>query len=183
MELILILGPMKSGKSFDLISHFAPLQYTDIPFELYQSARNVRDAEIWSRNGISLKAKKVHDLSETLQSDAKVIGIDEVHMFEEDNATYVDELLKRGVKVIVSGLDTSYQGNMFGIVKRLLELGPTEVTYRKSVCEECRVPNAIYTQVFKDNKPLFKGDPVLPEDGTYIYKPVCRNCFVRESVV
>ena len=82
MELTLILGPMKSGKSFDLISHFAPLKYTNIPFALYQSAKNVRDAEIWSRNGISLEAKKVHDLSETLASCAKVIGIDEVHMFE-----------------------------------------------------------------------------------------------------
>ena len=179
MELILILGPMKSGKSFDLISHFAPLKYTNIPFALYQSAKNVRDAEIWSRNGISLKAKKVHDLSETLASCAKVIGIDEVHMFEEKNAEYVDELLKRGVKVIISGLDTSYQGEMFGIVKRLFELGPMQVTYKRAVCEACKIPDAVYTQVFKEGKPLFEGDPVLPEDGTYEYKPVCRNCFVR----
>jgi len=179
MELILILGPMKSGKSFDLISHFAPLKYTDIPFALYQSAKNVRNAEIWSRNGISLKAKKVHNLSETLKSDAKVIGIDEVHMFNEKNAEYIEELLKRGVRVIISGLDTSYKGEMFGIVKRLFELGPLQVTYKRAVCEACKMPNAIYTQVFEEGKPLFEGDPVLPEDGTYTYKPVCRNCFVR----
>jgi len=37
MELILILGPMKSGKSFDLISYFMPLKYTNINFSLYQA--------------------------------------------------------------------------------------------------------------------------------------------------
>lgn len=182
MHLTLILGPMKSGKSFELISHFAPLKYTNIPFALYQSARNVREEAIWSRSGITISAKKVHSLAEALESNIKVLGLDEAHMFDPGNAEIVEKLLKMGVKVIASGLDTDYQGRMFEIIKRLMELGPAEIKYKRAVCERCRMPDAVYTQVFKMGEPLLAGAPaVIPEDGTYTYRPVCRRCFVRQK--
>jgi thymidine kinase len=124
MDLTLILGPMKSGKSYDLISYFAPLKYTTIPYVLYQSQRNVRDEQVTSRNGVALAAQKISDLKEALLGDWRVVGIDETHMFPASTVEIVEELLKRGVKVIVSGLDLDYRGHMFEIVKGLLELGP-----------------------------------------------------------
>jgi thymidine kinase len=54
---------MKSGKSYDLISYFAPLKYTTIPHVLYQSQRNVRDEQVTSRNGVALAAQKISDTS------------------------------------------------------------------------------------------------------------------------
>ncbi|OGH91191.1 MAG: hypothetical protein A2534_04415 [Candidatus Magasanikbacteria bacterium RIFOXYD2_FULL_39_9] len=180
MDLTLILGPMKSGKSFDLISHFAPLKYTDIPFVLYQSARNVRDQHISSRNGVVIEAEKVSTLADALQKDFAVVGIDEIHMFDPADVAVVSQLLNKGVKVVAAGLDIDYQGKMFDIVKALLELGPREVKYKKAVCEICRQPNAVYSQVFNKGVPLTGGmPPVIPDDGTFTYQPVCRNCFVR----
>jgi len=88
MELILILGPMKSGKSFELISYFMLLQYADIPFKVLQSAKNVRDQSVWSRNGVFLQAEKATDLREALEGNLKVVGIDEVHMFAESDAIF-----------------------------------------------------------------------------------------------
>lgn len=182
MDLTLILGPMKSGKSFDLISHFAPLKYTDIPFVLYQSARNVRDEHISSRNGVVIPAEKVSTLSEALDKNFAVVGIDEIHMFDPKDVPVVAELLNRGVKVVAAGLDIDYQGKMFDIVKSLMELGPKEVKYKKAVCEICRQPNAVYSQVFNKGVPLTGGmPPVIPDDGTFTYQPVCRNCFVKIS--
>jgi thymidine kinase len=99
MDLTLILGPMKSGKSFDLISHFAPLEYTDIPFGLFQSARHVRDATIRSRTGAGLAAEKLSSLAPLLDRDYQVVGIDEVHMFAPEEAEIVATLLRRGVRV------------------------------------------------------------------------------------
>lgn len=58
MNLTLILGPMKSGKSYELISLFAPLNYTKLKFGLYQSERNVRDSFVASRNGVQLGSGK-----------------------------------------------------------------------------------------------------------------------------
>jgi thymidine kinase len=166
--------------SFELISHFAHLRYTDISFGLYQSAKNIRNENVWSRNGVQIEAKKIKSLSEISEKDLKVVGIDEVHMFPEKEIEIIEKLLKRGSKVIVSGLDLDYRGEMFGTIKRLFELGPAEVKYKKAVCENCKSPTAIYTQIFKGERTVLEGlPPVVPEDGSYIYKPVCRNCFIK----
>ena len=140
MDLTLILGPMKSGKSYDLISFFAPLKYTNIPYALYQSARNVRDEKVSSRNGVNLEAKKVLSLEEALHSNYQVVGVDETHMFGAEDIEVVRELLKNKVKVIISGLDLDYRGKMFEIIKGFFELGPKEVRYRRAVCELCKSP-------------------------------------------
>lgn len=179
MDLTIILGPMKSGKSFDLISYFAPLQYTNIPHVLYQSNRNVRDEHISSRNGVIIKAKKINSLSEALDENFSVVGIDELHMFDPKDVATVAELLNRGIKIVAAGLDMDYRGKMFDIVKGLLELGPKEVRYKRAVCELCRQPSAVYSQVFTKGLPLTAGMPsIIPDDGTFTYQPVCRHCFV-----
>lgn len=182
MELILILGPMKSGKSFELINYFAPLQYTEMSYGLYQSEKNIRDENIWSRNGIQIKATKVKSLTELLKENKRVIGLDEIHMFNEKDADIVDKLLKDGVKVIASGLDMDYRGKMFPIVQNFLSLGPIKVKYKRAVCEICKDPQAIYTQIFENFLPVTGGLPsVIPDDGTYSYQPVCRQCFKKAS--
>lgn len=179
-DFTLILGPMKSGKSYDLISQLAPLQYTDIPFGVFHSTRNVRDETVMSRNGAKLVGEKISRLSTIDASKYKVIGIDEVHMFEPEDATAISQWLNDDICVVCSGLDMDYRGNLFDIIQRLLELGPHEVHYKRAVCEVCRQPNAVYTQVFHNGIPVTSGlPPVLPEDGTYTYQPVCRQCFKR----
>jgi len=176
---------MKSGKSFDLISRFAHLKYTKIPFGLFNSSKNIRDKQIFSRNGgLELEAKKVVSLSEINADKFKIIGIDEVHMFDEQDALAIDRFLRRGVEVVVSGLDLDYQGRLFGVVKKLLELGPKEIKYRQAVCENCQNTEAVYTQIFKNGEVVLGGLPrVMPEDGKYDYKPLCRLCFVKNIKV
>lgn len=73
-------------------------------------------------------------------------------MFKEKDIDILEKLLKRGVKIIASGLDTDYRGKMFSVIKRLLELGPKEVKYKRAVCEVCKKPDAVYTQVYKGKK-------------------------------
>lgn len=171
---------MKSGKSFDLISHFSPLQYTHSKYALFQPLRNVRDVGIESRSGLFINAQKIQSLGEIEDGDFSVVGIDEVHMFEPDDALAVGKLLSRDIEVIVSGLDTDYQGRMFEVVKRLFELGPHEVRYKRAVCNECKNFSATHTQVYSKGVPLTSGmPPVIPDDGTFTYEPLCRRCFVR----
>lgn len=180
MDLTLILGPMKGGKTYELISFFAPLSYTNIKYCLYQSARNVRDSFIESRNGAQLKAKKIARLSEILDDDVEVVGIDEIHMFEEADVPAIETLLRRGVRVVASGLDTDYQGKLFIIIAKLIELCPRTINYHRAVCELCRKPDAVYTQILKTGEPVIAGlPPVVPDDGSFTYRPACRSCFVK----
>ncbi len=181
MELFLILGPMKSGKSFELINYFLPLNYTNIKFGLYQPVKNKRNENVWSRNGISIKAKKIKSLKEILNKKEKIIGIDEIHMFSERDVETINVLLKQNRKIIVSGLDLDYRGKMFPIIKRLFEMGPKKVKYKKAVCELCKKPEAVYTQILKNNKPILSGlSSIIPDDGKYVYMPVCRKCFINK---
>lgn len=182
MELTLILGPMKSGKSLELIGYFAPLEYTDLKFGLFQSARNVRDEYVQSRHGIKIQAKKINSLFDILPECPKdIVGIDEVHMFKETDAPAIRELLDKNVKIVASGLDTDYRGKLFKIITRLLELGPKEIKYKRAVCDTCRHPSAIYTQILQNMKPVVEGlPPVVPDDGSYAYRSACRQCFARK---
>jgi thymidine kinase len=181
MELTLILGPMKSGKSMDLIGYFAPYAYSDRTFALYQPMSNVRDQQIHSRNGIHLDANKVASLKDALGKGYSAIGVDEMHMFPAEEADVVAQLLREGTKVVICGLDTDPWGELFAIIKRLLELGPNEVRYKRAACDDCHKPDAIYTQVLHHGEPVGHDvPPVLPDDGTYSYKAVCRECFVRK---
>jgi thymidine kinase len=179
MKLHLILGPMKSGKSLKLIAYFQKLQKKGSPFSLFQPLKNVRDDNINSRDGISMKAAKIKSLFEIPKSAGTTVGLDEVHMFEPGDYRAVKSLLQESVTVVASGLDKDYRGKTFTIVENLLRLEPERVEYRKSICERCGNREAVYTQIFKDGKPVLKGlPPVVPDDGTYIYKPVCASCFV-----
>lgn len=181
MPLTLILGPMKSGKSRILIEHFLGLEKTNTPFALFQSALNVRDEKIRSRDGIEMDGKKVHTLAEALKLDVRAVGIDEIHMFDEQEADIIARLLERSIEVVAAGLPTDYRGQMFAIVRRLLELKTIEMRYHHAVCEVCRIPKAVYTQVLRGDIPMTDGlPPSLPEDGTYLYKPVCGRCFVKK---
>ena len=182
MDLIMVLGPMKSGKSFDLISYFAPLKYSDIKFGLFQSVRNVRDEGVRSRNGNTLHSQKINSLKTIVDCDYQVIGIDEIHMFDDEESDNIHALLKKGVKVIVAGLDTDYRGRLIDIISRLMALGPREIRHKRAVCEHCRTTDAVYTQVYYLDKPIIGGMPsVIPEDGTFSYKPVCRHCFIQDK--
>ncbi len=180
MNLTLILGPMKSGKTLELISRISPLKFMPVKFALFQPIRNVRDADVESRVGAALAGKKVKSLKEILDFDLEIVGIDEAHMFLPEDIAAVERLLRRQTQVIVSGLDLDYKGKLFDTVSRLIELGPREIIYKRSVCEKCFKYNGVYTQIFKNDDPVVEGlPPVVPDDGTYQYKPVCRDCFAR----
>ncbi len=180
MNLTLILGPMKSGKSFDLISYFSPLQYTTSKYALYQPKRNVRDEKIESRSGLFIEAKKISSIREALDEKWSVVGIDEIHMFDPLDTVYIHDLLTRGTDVVVSGLDMDYRGHLFEIVHKLFELGPREVRYKRAVCHLCKGYSATQTQIYNNKIAVTEGIPtVIPDDGTFTYEPTCRMCFVR----
>lgn len=180
-SLKLILGPMASGKSLELISHFSSLRYTKIKYGLFQSALNVREDEVKSRNGISLPAKKIKSIGEILEDgDYEIVGIDEGHMFMESDIKYVKKLLTNGTDVIVSMLAMDYRGEMTRMAKLFLELGPIEAKFKTAACSECYKLGAAHTQIFyrDTGKPVLGDLPqIIPDDGSYIYRPVCLKCF------
>lgn len=183
VDLTVVLGPMKSGKSLELVSQVAPLAFSHVSHRVFQSSRHGRDAQVVSRSGGTLPTVKVDTLADVLCEQLEVVGIDEVHMFTREDVAAVEQLLARGTKVIVCGIDTDHRGRLFDTVAALLELGPAQVIYRRSVCDVCRDFCAVYTQVLAGDEP-FTADlsgAALPDDGTFTYEARCRSCFVRPA--
>lgn len=179
-----VLGPMKSGKSLELISLLSPLQYTRVRHRIYQSARHVRDTGVTSRSGGVLTTTKTLSLAVALEEDLDVVAVDEVHMFDPADIEVIDRLLVRGTRVVVAGIDLDHRGELFAPVRALLELGPDAVSYRRAVCDVCRDFSATHTQVLRSGVPFLDhlgGSEALPDDGTFTYEARCRTCFVRPS--
>ena len=177
MGLTLIIGPMKSGKSLELIARVAPYEFANKKVLYVKSSKDVRDQGITSRAGINTKAVHVSSLSE-VKNHVDVIGIDEVHMFDEDDAKYIDEWLNNGKEVFASGLDLDYSATITPMVRRLVELKPELILTKTAVCEACHEYRALFTQIIHKGKPVLGGlPPIVPEDGTYIYQARCRNCY------
>lgn len=176
----LILGPMKSGKSLELIARVAPYTFANQAVLYLQPAANVRDEGIRSRLGIDVRATRVVSLKDAATRAFDVIGIDEVHMFALKDLMIIEQWILEEKSVFVSGLDLDYRGRMPAIVKGLLELKPDQLIYKIAVCDVCRQYRAQFSQILHDRKPVLSGLPlIIPEDGTYEYQARCRHCFVK----
>ena len=188
-QLILIIGPMKSGKSGDLFSFFGPLGFSNVPWTAYMPSRNTRDNTIWSRMGRGgirfdqSKVYKVDTLDVSLETNDKVIGIDEIHMFDPNQAEIIGKLLAQGKDVVAAGLDMDYRGVVYNIITRLIMIGPDEIIIHQAVCDVCKQWNAHFTQILHNGIPVLEGLPsIIPDDKTheYDYQSRCREHFVRK---
>lgn len=180
MSLTLILGPMKSGKSLELIARISALQYSHLSTVLIQPEKNVREDGIKSRLGIELKALKASNLKDVNVNNFDVIGVDEVFMFDDDGSEAIKGWLKDGKQVLVSSLDLSGMGRIPSMVSRLYRLGPDEVVHKYSICESCKKPGAQFSQILQNGEVVQNLPDVVPEDGTFDYRPVCRDCYFSE---
>ncbi len=177
MSLVLIVGPMKSGKSTELISRVSIYTHSDLRALWVQSALNVRDNGIWSRLGVEIDAEKVDSLKYIDAEGFDVIAVDEIFMFPPEDMKVLNKWLKLGKDVIVSSLDLSAMGRIPETLAEIYKLGPDEIVKKTAVCESCRAIGAQFTQILEGSEPAKDLPDVVPEDGTYEYRPVCRACF------
>lgn len=180
MSLTLIMGPMKSGKSLELIARVAPYEFADKKVLYLQSSKDVRDEGVTSRIGINTKAERVKSLTE-IDNGFDVIAVDEVHMFAPSDAAQIEKWVIEGKQVFLTGLDLDYSATLQPMIKEILQLKPDNLIIKKAVCEVCHRYNAKFTQILHKGKPVLGGLPsVVPEDGTYTYEVRCRKCYIKK---
>ncbi len=181
MSFTLIQGPMKSGKSLELIARTAPLAYAaDMDVVYVQPKQNKREAKITSRVGIAVEAMVVKSLVE-VPGRFNVISVDEINMFEDrkDAAAVAGWLLAKK-EVIVSGLDLDYRGLLMPIMPMLHQLKPDLIITKYAVCDCCGTFPAHFSQILDNDKEILEGlDSYVPEDGTFEYQARCREHFVQ----
>ena len=170
-----ICGSMFSGKTEELIRRMRRAQFAHQRVEIFKPSIDVRYSEedVVSHQGNSILSTPV-DSSQSillLGSGSDVIGIDEAQFFDEGIVSVCNELARRGVRVIVAGLDIDYLGNPFGPMPKLLAIAD-DVTKVHAICVRCGALAYVSHRIVEGDRQVMLGE--MKE-----YEPLCRECYEK----
>ena len=94
-------------------------------------------------------------------------------VFDDEIVPVVQDLAKKGYRVIAAGLDLDFRGEPFGPMPNLLCIAE-QLTKLQAVCAVCGSP-ASRTQRLIDGKPASYHDPVILIGASESYEPRCRH--------
>tara|TARA_Y100000310_G_C20575482_1_gene760192 strand:- start:41 stop:664 length:624 start_codon:yes stop_codon:yes gene_type:complete len=161
-------GPMKSGKTRELINRVDKLNYIeDCKFNLFKPLIDTRDKTVKSRFGeLSYECSFVNEktpygIINRLGKETKLVAIDEAHFFGEGIEKIIEILLKKDINVILAGLDLDFRGEPFGQMPTLLAMAH-EVKKLTAICEYngCSTVST-RTQRLVDGKPAPYNSPII----------------------
>lgn len=172
-----VCGCMFSGKTEELIRRLKRAQIAGQKVEIFKSNVDIRydEFDIISHDASRIRSTPVENSHNILllASDVTVVGIDEAQFFDESIVDVVEELARRGTRVIVAGLDMDYTGKPFGPIPALLARAEY-ITKLHAICMRCGdIANYSYRKTKIDDKILLGEKDV--------YEPRCRSCFYKTS--
>lgn len=168
-----ICGSMFSGKTEELIRRLRRAQIARLNVEIFKPKTDTRydETAVVSHDLNSIQSSPVDHSSSILllSSNTQVVGIDEAQFFDDGLPDICIMLARKGIRVIIAGLDMDFQGKPFGPMPALMSIAE-EVTKVHAVCVMCGSPATFsYRTVASESKIL------LGEKESY--EPRCRLCF------
>src|SRR5919205_2195737 len=173
-----IAGSMFSGKSEELIRRLRRAKIARQKVQVFKPELDSRFAEnqIVSHSEMrhdSANSRSATEILEKVDADTEVVGIDEGQFFDDDLVNVANELARRGIRVIVAGLDQDYTGKPFEPMPQLLAIAEY-ITKTHAICMKCGQP-ANYTQR------TFESEERVAVGGAGMYEARCRSCFVPHA--
>jgi thymidine kinase len=173
-RLIVICGPMFSGKTTELIRRARQARADGETVAVFTPRTDTRsgDGRVRSHDRDHLEAialddpKRIHGAAR----ESTFIVVDEAHFFGGCLAAEVLALVSRGLTVVVAGLERDHRGRPFDPLPALL-CEADEVIKRTTPCARCGAP-AIHSQR------LIASSERIVVGGAESYEPRCRSCFV-----
>lgn len=171
-RLIVVCGPMFSGKSTELIRRLAA-GAAHGPVLAFKPRRDDRyhPNDIAAHTGVTYPAVPVDTASEIGPAAARagVIGIDEAHFFGASLTPVCAALLARGVSLVVAGVERDHRGRPFEPFPSLL-CEADEVIKLSGPCARCGAP-ALHSQR------MVESQDTIVVGGAEAYEARCRACF------
>jgi thymidine kinase len=173
-----ICGSMFCGKTEELIRRARRAVIARQELQVFKPNIDNRYSiqHITSHNGQNIDAQPIQqarEVIEKLSSSTTVIAIDEVQFFDSEIVDVVDQLAKRGIRVIVAGLDTDFRAEPFGSMPQLMSIAE-EVTKLHAICVVCG-EEACRTQRLVNGKPAHYDDPIILVGASEAYEARCRK--------
>ena len=174
----LIVGPMFSGKSEELIRRVNRAVIARQQVQVFKPALDDRyDAvAVASHDGRKVAAvpvASVADIEARLEPETRVVAIDEGQFLSDELVPLALDLADAGKRVIVAGLDLDFRGEPFGPIPALLAQAEA-VEKLTAICRCGRA--ATRTQRLIGGHPAHYSDPVILVGAAESYEPRCRAC-------
>lgn len=141
-RLEVITGPMFSGKSEELMRRVRRARIAGVNALVISHSLDTRAelSAVTSHIGVTVPAVPVGDVASLAEAaraeDFDLIAIDEAQFFGPDLVSAVDDLLARGIDVIVEGLCVTFDGDPFEPLPTFMALAE-DVTKLTAVCTVC----------------------------------------------
>jgi len=189
-----ICGCMYSGKTEELQRRVRRAIIAKQKVLIFKSHRDSRYSEdkITTHSGESIEAVCISaskaqlyrsyssEILTYLTDNVDVVAIDEIQFFDDMIVDVCNELIKRGIRVIVAGLLLDFRGEPFGNhVLNLLAISD-EILKLNAICVYCG-REATRTQRFVNGKPAKWSDPIYMVGGDDLYQAVCREHLIIEK--
>jgi thymidine kinase len=173
-----IAGSMFSGKSEELIRRLRRAKIARQKVQVFKPTIDVRYSHdhIVSHSEMRHESSTVETAAELLskvEKSTEVVGIDEGQFFDNDLIAVANELARRGLRVIIAGLDQDYTGKPFEPMPQLLAIAEY-ITKTHAICVRCGQP-ANYSQR------TFDSEERVAVGAGDRYEARCRRCFVPHA--
>ncbi|NNC95562.1 MAG: thymidine kinase [Chitinophagales bacterium] len=173
-----ICGPMFSGKTEELIRRLKRAQIANLKVEIFKPMIDTRydEENIVSHNENAIPSTPISNSQNMLllSSGTEVIGIDEAQFFDDELPTVCELLARRGIRVIVAGLDMDFKGKPFGQIPNLL-CTAEYITKLHAICVRCGDIASHSYRKTEQEVTLLLGE----KDH---YEPRCRSCFYNDEI-
>ncbi|MAE64800.1 MAG: thymidine kinase [Phycisphaeraceae bacterium] len=169
-----ICGSMFSGKTEELIRRLRRARIAQQNVRIFKPAidRRYDDTDIVSHSDQRILSRVVARAEEILDhcpTAVQVVGIDEAQFFETELVHVCRELARRGVRVIVAGLEQDYRTEPFDTMRAMM-VEAEYLTKSLAICVICGNPAV-------RNQRLSKKSGQIVVGGSDTYEARCRRCY------
>ncbi len=173
-----IAGSMFSGKSEELIRRLRRARIARQKVQVFKPTIDVRYSQdhIVSHSEMRHESSTVETAAELLarvEKGTEVVGIDEGQFFDNELIGVANELARRGLRVIIAGLDQDYTGKPFEPMPQLLAIAEY-ITKTHAICVRCGQPANYSQRTFESQERVAVG-------AGGMYEARCRRCFVPHA--
>lgn len=180
-KLVLIMGPMFSGKTSTLVSELTRYVDVEIPVIYINSYEDTRAEYISTHNSSysnisskikTVKSQQLNEISDSILNEYGVIAVDEAQFFS-DLIPFVTKWMQREKIIYIAGLDGDIHQKIFGDIVHLIPYA-SEVRKLNAVCESCRQNGRIVNAPFTIRHTESTDKKLI--GGKDLYQPVCSDC-------
>jgi len=203
-DFVIAYGSMKSGKSEEITSIVHKLEIAKSKgftnnYQLFKPSNDTRDGPFIVSRASSLEHPLKYpatfvdynnpkELLNYLETNTKMVGIDELQFFDRGIVGVIEELLRNNIYVVGAGLDLDFRREPFGAMSQLINLA-TERVSKKAICDVCGGMASLTQRLNPDGSSSSYYSPVVAVEQVsvlgekskkkldYIYEARCFHCY------